>query len=485
MESFSDKQVEQIEEKGLSTQQVISQLKQFGEGFDKIIITNSARIEGGISRLTEGNIKEATELYEDNQNIKTVKFVPASGAASRMFKQLIQFKDGNQPISENQFVSVFFENLSSFAFYENLSRVFKEKTNNKIEDALESKKYKKVLDILLTASGLNYGNLPKGLLQFHQYQDETRTPSQEHIIEGLLYVEKNNVLNLHFTVSPQHRDLFEKHLENVDSKVKVTYSIQKPETDTIAVDLENKPFQKSNGELLFRPAGHGALLHNLNEIDADIIFIKNIDNVTTDNKRTDTITYKKALAGVLLDYQSQIFELNKRVEQGENVIQEAQTLLEKLGTKGNLSDEEVLKKLNRPIRVCGVVKNEGEPGGGPFWVKNGEVESLQIVESSQIDKNDATQVKIFNQSTHFNPVDIICGVKDHKGEKYDLMQFRDENTGFISEKSFEGKPLKAMELPGLWNGSMADWHTIFVEVPLSTFCPVKTVNDLLKDGHKN
>ncbi|MEQ9229757.1 MAG: DUF4301 family protein, partial [Cyclobacteriaceae bacterium] len=333
-----------------------------------------------------------------------------------------------------------------------------------------------------------FDQLPKGLLPFHKYANEVRTPAHEHLVESLGYAQKGTALKIHFTVSPEHLKPFQDHLaevaESFQEKFDITYSVQKPETDTVAVTLNNDPFKKENGELLFRPAGHGALLENLNERKADILFLKNIDNVVPDRLKPETIKYKRLLAGVLLSFQERIFDLLKRADGGEDIHEEGKALLEEVGIKGNFTSGQIIDKLNRPIRVCGMVKNQGEPGGGPFWVESNGFESLQIVEGAQVDKEDPSQAKIFQKSTHFNPVDIVCGVRDFKGNKFDLLKYRDSETGFITNKSFQGQPIKAMELPGLWNGGMADWNTIFVEVPIVTFNPVKTVNDLLRPEHQ-
>ena len=350
---------------------------------------------------------------------------------------------------------------------------------------------------------MNYGGLPKGLLKFHQYPEGPRTPVEEHMVEGAQYAQdKNGNVKIHFTVSPDHMEKFTAHVSEIQTryeslfgvKIEVSYSIQKPSTDTIAVDMANEPFRESDGSLLFRPAGHGALLENLNDIDADVIFLKNIDNVVPDKIKTETIRYKKVIAGILLDYQQRIKLALETLDKGEG-IEEALSLLQNhLGYRpgqsfGNLTDAQkcdfLAQKLDRPLRICGMVKSEGDTGGGPFWVsgEDGSV-SLQVVETAQIDLTNEKQKEIFNQSTHFNPVDVVCGVKDKTGRKYNLLDHRDMNTGFITEKSKDGKDLKAQELPGLWNGSMADWNTVFVEVPAITFNPVKSVNDLLKPEHQ-
>ncbi len=358
---------------------------------------------------------------------------------------------------------------------------------------------------LLTETGLNYGNLPKGLLKFHSYGDANRCPAEEHLIEGIQYgVGKNKQVHIHFTVSPEHEEGFvqeiNQHLPRLQKSTglvfTVSYSHQKKSTDTIAVDESNEPFLEEDGSLLFRPAGHGALLENLNEVAADLIFIKNIDNVVPDRLKPVTKSYKMALAGLLLEVQSHVFEALKALEEvTTQSVRKAQEVY--VSDLGGLVPEEIQNaslseqaaffqaKLNRPIRVCGMVKNTGEPGGGPFWIheKDG-TESLQILETAQIDLNNSESNQHFQASTHFNPVDLVCGTRDYKGQAFDLLQFRDMNTGFITEKSKNGKVLKALELPGLWNGAMAHWNTLFVEVPLITFNPVKTINDLLREEHQ-
>ena len=368
-----------------------------------------------------------------------------------------------------------------------------------------SKDFEKILNYLLTENGLNYGNLPKGLLKFHKYKTGERTPSEEHLAEGAMYAKTGNNVFIHFTVSPEHQALFEKHIEEIkvdyenrfEIKIHIKFSIQKPSTDTIAVDLHNQPFRNEDGTILFRPGGHGALIENLNDIDADIIFVKNIDNVVPDRLKAETVKYKKALGGLLKEKQTQIFNFTEKLQNdtSEETINIVKTFAENelyitldntFETKTNSEKARYLiSKLNRPLRVCGMVKNEGEPGGGPFFVKkeSGSV-SLQIVESAQIDTENTEKAKIVKEATHFNPVDLVLAVKDFKGNKFDLKKYIDPKTGFISQKSKNGKELKALELPGLWNGAMANWNTLFVEVPISTFNPVKVINDLLRDTHQ-
>ncbi|MCL2413556.1 MAG: DUF4301 family protein, partial [Bacteroidales bacterium] len=375
-----------------------------------------------------------------------------------------------------------------------------------IETCLENKDYNEILDTLLLNSGLDYLNLPKGLLLFHKYKDSVRTALEEHLVEGVGYAESDGTVKLQFTVSPEHLEKFQHLVEQIlphyESKYRVryniSYSVQKSSTDTIAVTMDNQPFLDENGNLLFRPGGHGALIENLSDLKGDLIFIKNIDNVTTDKNRMPTLTYKKVIASYLIDLQNKMFDCLKKLE-NTSISEELLTEIFHFSWKqlhiafenfDSLSREEkrklLIEKLNRPIRICGMVRNEGEPGGGPFWTQNtrGEI-SLQIVESSQIDPKNPQQQNLLKLASHFNPVDLVCGVRNYKGELFDLKKYIDQETGFISEKSSGGKMLKALELPGLWNGAMADWITIFVEVPIAVFSPVKTVNDLLRREHQN
>jgi hypothetical protein len=490
---FNEIDLEEFQKRGISLEDVLAQLTHFNEGFKPANLVASAMLGNGILDISS-ELNFYIDKYE-RADISTLKFVPASGAATRMFKKLFEFRSEGKKkmdtyrkmVKEKGAIYHFIKQLDSFAFYEDLQEAFEQINGYSIEEAHLKQEYDKILDALLNESGLNYGKLPKGLLKFHVYQHEVKTAAQEHLAEGKAYSAKQGKICIHFTVSPEHQVAFESHVAShiVDKReYEISYSTQKSGTDTIAVNLDNSPFRDEKENLLFRPAGHGALLENLNELNADIIFIKNIDNVVPDRLKSETITYKKAIAGVLLTYQQKAFELLKRNERGDNIDELGLDLLEKMGTKG-VGPDEIVQKLNRPIRVCGMVRNEGEPGGGPFWiVDKGETTSLQIVESAQVENTSNEQLAIFKESTHFNPVDLVCGIKNYKGEKFDLLNFRDTESGFISEKSRNGEKLKAMELPGLWNGSMADWNTIFVEVPLSTFNPVKTVNDLLKEEHR-
>jgi len=478
--------IEQLKEQEVSEKKMMDQVDRFKQGFEPLELAAAATIERGIMKLTDQEIEDAISVYESAE-VDVLKFVPASGAASRMFKGLFALLDlDEEAYLASDTTKEFFDMIQDFAFYDDLKSIFEQNKSSSFEEAVANKE-KNVVATLLSDYGLSYGSLPKGLLRFHRYESEVKTPVQEHISEGLSYANKNDQVNIHFTVSPDHQEKFEEHVASVISdsgNINISYSTQKNSTDTVAVDLDNQLFRDDAGKLLFRPAGHGALLENLDQLDADIVFVKNIDNVVPDRIKGETIRFKKVLAGILLKFQTEAFDLLKKAESGAAIVSEGTALLEKMGLVGTFSNEEVIQKLNRPIRVCGMVKNEGEPGGGPFWVLNNGNETLQIVESAQVNADDAAQKAIFVESTHFNPVDLVCGLKNYKGESFDLMQYRDDDTGFITEKSFQGRKLKAMELPGLWNGSMAFWNTLFVEVPLITFNPVKTVMDLLKENHQ-
>jgi hypothetical protein len=406
-------------------------------------IVSAASVKNGILALSKSEREQYIAAWQEycQQNHKVLKFVPASGAASRMFKNLFEYLDNG---IETPFIQEFLSNIDKFAF----------------GSQLEGKSGQEAVRYLLEDMG--YGKLPKGLLLFHKYRDGARTPALEHLAEGAL----TGATNIHFTVSHEHLPLFRQHIaENLKKfetkygvKYEVSFSEQLPSTDTLAANPDGTPFRTSDGKLLFRPGGHGALIENLNQQDADIVFIKNIDNVVPDRLKKDTVTYKQVLAGVLVTEQKRVFDLLKN---------------------GDLSEDE-RARLNRPIRVCGVVKNTGEPGGGPFLVReeDGSI-SKQILESSQIEDK-----SLMATATHFNPVDLVCAIRDYEGKPFNLPKYVDPKTGFISQKSKDGKELLALELPGLWNGAMSRWNTIFVEVPISTFNPVKTVNDLLRDQHQ-
>lgn len=499
---------EQLTAKGITEDRIKEQLDCFRKGFPFLKLSAAASVEKGIivpgAKDTETYLSAWEQYRQPDKHI--VKFVPASGAASRMFKNMFEFLESASECPQTDFEKKFFTEIKNFAFYGILNDSCIKTTGTDIPSLLETGNYKAIVAAMLNKEGLNYGALPKGLLKFHNYKEGVRTPLEEHLAEGALYsADKEGNVYVHFTISTEHRQLFESLVAEKTAmyekifgvKYHISFSEQKPSTDTLAVDMNNEPF-RIDGKLLFRPGGHGALIENLNDLDADIVFIKNIDNVVPDCLKEDTITYKKLLAGLLVSLQEQIFKYLKILESGiytmDELLEMLQFVQKKLYCKNPetklLEDTELAiylrKKLNRPIRVCGMVRNVGEPGGGPFLAYNNDgTISLQILESSQIDMNDAEKKTMFEKGTHFNPVDLVCAIRDFEGNKFDLPAYVDKSTGFISYKSKNGKELKALELPGLWNGAMSDWNTIFVEVPLNTFNPVKTVNDLLREQHQS
>lgn len=507
MYSTEDKKL--FTEKGINIEEIEKQISCFTDGFPFIELYKNAAPHNGILSLTVADIQNYLQVFEKNGNLNRIKFVPASGAASRMFKKLYEalahFEKKGTVLLNNE-IKPFFNNLEKYPFFnvlkEKLSDTYKDPKNSDDQEYLAL-----LLNTLLFEEGLNYGNLPKGLLAFHKYGPKIRTALEEHIVEAPGYAKnKKHEIHLHLTVSPEHKEgfmqLFNRVKKQYEELFNCTYYIslseQKPSTDTIAVDLNNNPFRLDTGEILFRPGGHGALLENLNDLDADMIFIKNIDNVANERLKDITVTFKKVLGGILMANKKRINEYLELLHCCEeldakelNEIYDFMTdiLQVKPPDSFNISDKQdavtyLRNRLDRPLRVCGMVRSQGDPGGGPFKVrhKNGEID-LQIIEISQVNKNNEQQLHIYNSSSHFNPVDIVCSIKNHNGEKYNLLKYRDPDTGFISNKSKDGKDLKALELPGLWNGSMAYWNTIFVEVPVQTFNPVKEIFDLLNEGH--
>tara|TARA_R110002051_G_scaffold234092_2_gene295729 strand:- start:20035 stop:21576 length:1542 start_codon:yes stop_codon:yes gene_type:complete len=512
MNTFSDKDKQQLKDKGIVQEKVLSQIATFKEGIPFVNLHKAAIVGDGIRRFTDDEEQSLMKTFDAKKNeCSLLKFVPASGAASRMFKAFFNFLEVYQPNKEtleNYFkrtndkdLKFFSDHLKKLPFYEIIQERINLKTTNPGEELYA------FIHEMLSEEALNYGFYPKGLLPFHNYGDFVSTPFEEHLKEASLYSCTNGNAQLHFTISEQHGEMFNTEFDTIKERVSketnssfnVRYSYQKSETDTIAVGMGNTLFRNTDGTLLFRPGGHGALIENLNEQEADLIFIKNIDNVVTTKVLAKIAASKKILAGLLLEIQAKAFAFAHRLYEQQELspkeIGEVKQFLEaELNVRfasdfKNLDSSqqiEILKnKINRPIRICGMVKNEGEAGGGPFWIQNSKGEiSLQIIESAQVNTADAQQMEIFKNSTHFNPVDLVCGVKNYKGEAYNLLDFVDTKQGFITEKTKDGVDLKALELPGLWNGGMAFWNTIFVEVPLVTFNPVKTVNDLLKPAHQ-
>ncbi len=485
---LSEKDLTQLSKRGITPAELNQQVDFFKSGFPWMNLEKSASIGNGIFQFSAEQLQEFIDRFDQQKtSLSILKMVPASGAATRMFKSLFEFLSTGE---ENKECTKFFDELDHFAFFPELKKLIEGK-----DDSAD------ILQKLLGSEGMDYGQKPKGLLSFHAYPEGARTPLEEHIVEAAAYASNGQKARLHFTVSPEHRSGFEQLVNKLVPKwesqtgiqFEITFSEQKPATDTIAVNPDNSLFRESDGSLLFRPAGHGALLENLNDLKADIIFIKNIDNVVPDALKQPTIAYKKALGGLLLWILEGIDHLDRQLLENpsESTIKEA---LQEMATYvgfvpavsfNSLSQAEKVAKIRevlaRPTRVCGVVKNTGEPGGGPFWCQDSKGNfTLQLVESAQIDMKNEDQKAKFQQASHFNPVDLVCATRG-----LNLLNFRDMNTGFITDKTKDGKELKAMELPGLWNGAMSDWNTLFVEVPLETFNPVKTVTDLIRPAHQN
>ena len=516
--NISDKDIKLIKSKGLTIDKVLSQIEIFKNEIPFASLRNAATIGNGISKLSEHYQSELSKLYDSRlETLETLKFVPASGAATRMFKELFRFLDNYHYEKESlnsytnhekaDAIRLFLIGLEKFPFYDMVMEKVKEAYPN-FESLSEGKQLYIFVEMMLKEKGLNYGAFPKGLLPFHKYTlDSIATSFEEHLYEAAGYnKDVKDHSRLHFTISQEHLEAFKGEFERIEKEVEektnttfdISYSFQKPETDTIAVTEDNEPFRLEDGSLLFRPGGHGALIENLNDLDADIIYIKNIDNVVVRKYQDELSSYKKVLAGKLIEIQDEVFRilnsLDKKTPTEAELKDIKKFLVNQLNVRLPLDFDKFSEKykleflreaMHRPIRVCGMVINEGEPGGGPFWIKkdNGRL-TLQIIEAPQIDKSDKRQKDILDSSTHFNPVDLVCGVRDYKGKKFNLLNFVDPDSGFITKKTLDGKALKALELPGLWNGAMANWISVFVEVPLTTFNPVKSVNDLLKSAHQ-
>ena len=503
--TLSKQDLKQLASRGISEEQVEKQLKQIAEGFPFLRLEAAASVGNGIvapSNEERDAFIQQWKQYKERPH-KIVKFVPASGAASRMFKNMFAFLSAPYEVPTTDFEKTFFAEIEHFAFKDALNEACKANQGKDIVDLIAEGRYKDIVANLLQPAGLNYGSLPKGLLLFHNYEDGPRTPMEEHLVEAALYANCNGEANVHFTVSHDRLALFKaKVKEKADLLAKkfgvsynISFSEQKPSTDTIAANTDNTPFRNVDQSMLFRPGGHGALIENLNEIDADIVFIKNIDNVVLDLYKGPTVIYKKYLGGVLVAIRDQVFGYLRQLDKGKvshSQLDEMSAFMRDVfGIRlPEVLDDESLapwlrEKLNRPIRVCGMVRNEGEPGGGPFVIRETDgSSSLQILESSQINMADAGQRQFFEAGQYFNPVDLVCSLRDWQGKPFDLERYVNPKTAFIAHKSQAGRELLALERPGLWNGAMHDWNTAFVEVPLETFNPVKEVNDLLRPEHQ-
>ena len=518
---FTPDDFRQIEKRNISLKDIGRQLDFFLKGTPFTKLNRSATTADSIKQLKSADFPRLLEKhYRAASGGRLIKFVPASGAASRMFRAMLILLNGSEKLDldklkksassgdkEAEFGVRFFENIADFAFYRTLKDTVA-KSGLSFDEMLANGDLTGIMEFLLTAKGMNYAHLPKGLIEFHRYGASSRTPFQEHLFEGLAYVrDAEGKIRLHFTIIEEHTGKIKEHINSTIAAILekdpaadfyISYSYQMKSTDTIAMELDNRPFRDTKGQLLFRPSGHGALINNLGDLNGDLVFINNIDNVRPQPKMSDTYLYKKLLCGYLIELQETVFEYLQDLEAGNlgrDRIEEIRSFTEEVLTTHVPDDFDgfpqpektayLISRLDRPLRVCGMVKNLGDPGGGPFWVEddNGEI-TLQIVESSQIDPDNPDQREILSASTHFNPVDLVCGLKDYKGRPFNLQEFIDLNAGFICLKSKDGRELKSLERPGLWNGAMAYWNTVFVEVPVSTFSPVKTVNDLLKNEHR-
>ncbi|MCF8062849.1 MAG: DUF4301 family protein [Deltaproteobacteria bacterium] len=517
---FTEEDLAQIRARGMTPDDIRAQVEDIRKGFPWTELDRPCTVGDGILALDGDEIRRLSRIYEETaRSGRAMKFVPASGAASRMFKLLqsvrnrpggLHEKDLAREAEEGDEHSArllrFFRELKNLALYDDL-RESMARDGMDADGQIAEGRYDVCLEYLLGPKGMDAANLPKGLIPFHAYPDGTRrTPFEEQLVETSLTVrDGQGAARVHFTASPEHEEAIRSHLEErrpryegEETRLEIGLSLQMPHTDTIALDMEGRPFRGDDGRLLFRPGGHGALLENLDRLDGDLVFIKNIDNVVPDRLKDTTVDYKKALGGVLIALQEEIFRHLEDLTAGEpsgDLLDRVWTfVLTRLSLqpppemrKGLMREQQdfLFSRLNRPLRVCGMVRNEGEPGGGPFWVRNRDGgRSIQIVESSQVNLDSRDQEEIWSSSTHFNPVDLVCGLRDFQGRPFDLPAYRDPETGFVSTKSKGGRELRALELPGLWNGAMAEWNTVFVEVPIETFNPVKTVLDLLRDEHR-
>ena len=490
MEKLTASDLALLHEKGISEQQLASYRKQLNKGFPPMKILANATVGHGIHAFSEHEEREFTLEYRTRRGVDVIKFVPASGAASRMFKDLFTYLSEGEM---NEPTELFFRELEKYPFYERL----RDEMNLTRDMANSETGRKRILRSLLLEEGMNYAQLPKGSILFHRYDNgNTRTAFEEHFHEGAMYAANGNqgIVRIHFTLPHEGKDAIDNLLSEAahlvgdfyDVRFAIETDVQKPSTDTPAIDAETGAWVRTEtGDLLFRPAGHGALLDNLNGIDADVVFVKNIDNVVPDRLKGLTVNHKELLGGVLLHVRDRMFKFLEDYDHDRLDREACAKFLSKWFDRDFSTDspKQLYEFMHRPLRVCGMVKNEGEPGGGPFYVEDGDHPSLQIVEKAQIDLEDPGQAAIFKGATHFNPVDLVLAIKDHRGVKFDLKKFRNPDTAMVVEKTYMGRPIKALELPGLWNGAMHGWNSIFVEVPIETFNPVKTVFDLVRENH--
>ena len=504
---FTDQDRRDMASREIKEETVAEQLAMFRKGTPWIKLRRPCTIDDGITALRADEIEALSLRYDEAAAAgRVTKFVPASGAASRMFQALMQQpKGGATALEEDSDLNRFGKNLRRFAFYDDLAAAARIEGGD-LQSYIAQRRFHEALEFLLTARGLNYAHMPKALIKFHRYDDRCATPLDEHVADAVAHtIDQENVVRLHFTVSPERDGEFKDFIHEIQERYRtvgiqccISSSHQRPSSDTIAADAENQPFRDRHDRLLFRPGGHGALLENLQAVHGDIVHLNNIDNVVHGRLKTVIYRYKKALGGYLVALQEETFAHLRLLEGGQASASQIELAMAFANEKWSVTvppelihrstveqSQFLYAKLNRPLRVCGVVKNQGEPGGGPFWAESPDnVLSLQIVEKSQADVSIDSQRALLDASTHFNPVDMVCGMRDYQGRPFRLEAFRDPDTYFISDKTYEGRSLKALEHPGLWNGAMAHWNTAFVEVPLSTFNPVKTVFDLLRPEHQ-
>lgn len=507
MKTLTPADREQLAKQGISEATLKTQMECFVNGFPYLRIASPSSMGKGIIPIDDDVINACEIRWEKflAEGGDVLKFVPASGAASRMFKALFEFVKGEDNVpAEGSPVAQIVARIKDFAFYPELEATTKHLYQATPEELIAQGRNKELVGAIILPEGMNYGGLPKALLTFHKYEDgTTRTSLEEQLAEGAQTAAAEGKVKLHFTVSANHRELFEAKIKEavpaMEKRFGVSYEIsmseQKPSTDTVAATKENTLFRADDGKLVFRPGGHGALIENLNDIDSSVVFIKNIDNVVADSHRESTIQYKKIIGGLLMIVHDCIESFQEELlTADEELLTDAETFVEGvLCTRfvEKITDFEqrkarLMKLFDRPLRVCGMVRNEGEPGGGPYnaYSSDGTMIAPQILESTQIDLSKSENVQMMKKATHFNPVDLVCYLRRADGTSYNLPDYVDPLTGFISEKSFGGRELRALELPGLWNGAMSNWNTVFVEVPASTFNPVKTVNDLLRPAHQ-
>jgi len=468
----------QLKSVGISKELVEKQYSQLSSGPQMLDLSRACTVSDGIKSITDNQKQALISDYDALiEGKEIVRFTPASGAATRMFKHLFNLTDNKELVDE------FIENIEDFAFFDELEEL--------LSDMLSSTD-QEIVDAVLKPNGLNYGKLPKALISFHVYENEIRKAIDEQLVEGVNYVKSNGVSKFHFTISPEHEKAVREHIvpllkkfeKRYNSKFEISYSTQSKSTDTVALSENNELARKTDGSLLLRPGGHGALIHNLNNLDADVVFIKNIDNIVHEGFQEVVIDYKKVLGSILLNLQNAVFDILNELNNGKVSAERLVIITEFLKKELNITVvpnvELIRNSIHKPIRVCGMVKNQGKAGGGPFWVGD----SVQIVETAQMDLSNKSVVDMLVNASHFNPVDLVCGLKDYQGKSFDLANYINEKTFFVSSKSFKGEGIKVLEHPGLWNVAMANWLTIFVEVPVETFHPVKTINDLLQEAHQ-